>query len=88
MPIVQTAIISALPEHLRGRTAPITSGAVRPTCAAEEIPALAAEGIAGPVRILHTSAEGTRRHPDGSPMLWRITFCCVSADGELPGGTL
>lgn len=85
MPIVQTAIVKEIPAQFLGRAYPVpTSGTMRPTCDASEIPALAAEGVTGPVRIMAVSSHGTRRHADGRPMLLEVRFCCVAEDGALP----
>lgn len=87
MPIVQTAIIREIPEKYRGKSWPMpSSAALRPSCDAEEIPDLAAEGITGPIRILGVSNASTRQRPDGQPMMLRVEFCCVPAGGELPRG--
>jgi hypothetical protein len=77
MPIIQSAIVEEIPEPLRGRSwPPPASSALTPTCDAEEIPGLAAEGITGPIRVLNVSSYSVGRR-DGLPLLWRVEFCCV-----------
>lgn len=78
MPIIQHALVADVPESLRGRSwPPPASSSLRPTCAAEEIPGLAAEGVTGPIRVLSISSGSVGRGPDGLPLLYRVEFCCV-----------
>lgn len=84
MPIVQTALVRQIPARLQGQSwAPPSSTLLTPTCDAEEIPDLAADGVAGQIRVLSAKSATPRRGSDGLPLLWRVEFCVVAPSGEV-----
>lgn len=78
MPLLQTMIVDDVPPKFRGRSFPAPNAPGPPANAdAEELPALVAEGITGPIRIV--SISGIGRLIQGVPVQWQVRFYCTAA---------